>query len=199
MEYGIGHFVVRGAALVSVAPEKGNESLKVEFGDEETEEINSYFAIERHRTIEQDTGFGIRQIVDIALKALSPGVNDTTTAVNCIDFLSEIVSEIARRRFPARVREKDGVARVLAVVPDFQSYVETAFDQIRISGKANLAVFIRLVEGVAFVAESTDDRERLLVLEKQLDLIEEFAARTLETEYEKEKFRRRLAEKRKTV
>jgi uncharacterized membrane protein len=47
--------------------------------------VRSLFGIKTYRTIEQDPAFGIRQIVDIALKALSPGVNDPTTAVNCLD------------------------------------------------------------------------------------------------------------------
>ena len=53
------------------------------------------------------------------LKALSPGINDTTTAVNCIDNLGEIVGELARRRMPAKVRSKNGAPRVIVAAPDF--------------------------------------------------------------------------------
>ncbi len=152
-------------------------------------DINDFFSINRHRTIEQDVGFGIRQIVDITLKALSPGINDTTTAVNCIDHLGEIVGQIARRQIPTRVRTKDGVPRVIAVAPDFGDYIETAFDQIRISGKANQAIFERLLETLAFIGQCTTEMPRRAVIIRQLDLIKVAADATLETDYEKEKVR----------
>ncbi|NJM53540.1 MAG: DUF2254 domain-containing protein [Blastocatellia bacterium] len=95
---------------------------------------------------------------------------------------------------PDRVRSEGGVPRVIAVAPDFQSYLETAFDQIRISGKGNQAIFERLATTIQTVAESTNDQNRRIVLKKQIDLIAEFAAKTLETDYEKEKVNRRLSE-----
>ncbi|MBA2378188.1 MAG: DUF2254 domain-containing protein, partial [Blastocatellia bacterium] len=104
------------------------------FRFEKYETRGDLFAGAKVGNIEKDVGFGIRQIVDIALKAFSPGINDTTTAIGCIDNLGEIVGEIARRQMPAKVRSKDGVPRVITLTPDFQEYVDTAFDQIRISG-----------------------------------------------------------------
>jgi len=135
--------------------------------------------------------------VDIALKALSPGVNDTTTAVECIDNLGEIVGEIARRRLPAPVRSKDNVPRVLTLAPDFADYVETAFDQIRISGKANQAIFERLLATIMFIAECANGEKRRAPLRRQIELIGEYAEQTLETEYEKEKVRFKLNEAKK--
>lgn len=192
MRRGIGQFAGTGATLAEIAPGTKTDNLRISVDDELIEKINDLFGIERYRTIEQDAGFGIRQIVDIALKALSPGVNDTTTAINCIDNLGEIVGEIARRKIPARIRSADGAPRVIAVAPDFQDYVETAFDQIRINGKGNMSVFERLLETMIFIAECTTSAERRRALEKQVDLIGEFAAETLETEYEKEKVRLKL-------
>ena len=83
MEHGIGDFVVQNTTLVSLALEDPP--------DQETiAALQETFSISRHRTVEQDAAFGIRQIVDMALKALSPGINDTTTAVMCVDYLSAI-------------------------------------------------------------------------------------------------------------
>ncbi|HXG83712.1 MAG TPA: DUF2254 family protein, partial [Pyrinomonadaceae bacterium] len=166
MRRGVGQFAGSGATLAEIAPGAETANKNVRFGDEKIEEINGFFSLDRHRTIKQDAGFGIRQIVDIALKALSPGVNDTTTAVECIDNLGEIVGEIARRRLPAPVRSKDNVPRVLTLAPDFADYVETAFDQIRISGKANQAIFERLLTTIQFVAECTSDKARRIALGK---------------------------------
>ena len=145
MRRGVGQFAGTGATLAEIAPDTETRNRETEIECEKSEKVSEFFSLDRHRTIEKDVGFGIRQIVDIALKALSPGVNDTTTAIGCIDNLGEIVAEIARRQMPATVRSKDGVPRVITVAPDFQEYVETAFDQIRISGKANFAIFERLL------------------------------------------------------
>jgi uncharacterized membrane protein len=194
MRRGIGQFAGRDTTLAEIASDTEAVNWEIKINKEKIEDINDFFSLDRHRTIEQDAGFGIRQIVDIALKALSPGVNDTTTAINCIDNLGEIVGEIARRKMPAKVRSKDDVPRVIVVAPDFEDYVETAFDQIRISGKANFAIFERLLTTIMFVAECTTDKTRRDALRKQIDLIGKYAAQTLETDYEKEKVRLSLTE-----
>lgn len=197
MERGIGKFAARGAALISMT---SNADDFVSTPDEEqVKALNAKFGIERHRAIERDVNYGIRQIVDIALKALSPGVNDTSTGVNCIHFLSDIIGEIARKEFPPRVRSNDGVPRLIADAPTFQDYVETAFDQIRISGKGNVAIFEQLAGALSFVATCTSDESRLRVLRNQLTLVAEFANQTLETDYEKEQFRAKLAKARQVL
>lgn len=194
MRRSVGQFAGSGATLAEIAPDTETANKNVRFGDEKIEEINRFFSLDRHRTIEQDAGFGIRQIVDIALKALSPGVNDTTTAVECIDNLGEIVGEIARRRLPAAVRSKDNIPRVLTLAPEFADYVETAFDQIRISGKANQAIFERLLAALMFVGECASGEKRRASLRRQVELIGEYAEQTLDTDYEKEKVGLKITE-----
>lgn len=194
MRLGIGQFAGRGATLAEIAPDIETADRQTSINKENVEEINGFFSLDRHRSIEQDVGFGIRQIVDIALKALSPGVNDTTTAVECIDNLGELVGEIAARKMPAKIRSKDDTPRVIVVAPDFEDYVGTAFDQIRISGTGNQAIFERLLSAVMFVAECTTRENRRRALRRQVDLITEFAEQTLETDYEKEKVRSKSAE-----
>ena len=198
MRHGIGQFSGSGATLAEIAPGAETEEREMLIDEKKIKEINEFFTLDRHRTIEQDAGFGIRQIVDIALKALSPGINDTTTAVSCIDNLGEIVGEIARRQIPAKVRSKDDVPRVIVAAPDFEDYVETAFDQIRISGKGNQAIFERLLSAIMFVAECATDETRRAALEKQVALVGEYAEQTLETDYEKEKVRLKLVEANKS-
>ena len=197
MEYGIGQFVGEGAALVSFTFNEQNSEQSI--SDKTKKEINKFFGINRHRTIEQDIGFGIRQIVDIALKALSSGVNDTTTAVTCIDFLGVIVGEIAGKQFPETVRTKNGKLCVLAKSPDFREYVETAFDQIRISGKGNQAIFERLLGALTFISKNTESENRRKVIRRQIDLIEEFAGQTLQTEYEKQKVYEKIDEAKEAI
>lgn len=76
--------------------------LGVAIGDDDQRRIRGFYGVAPHRTIEQDPGFGIRQIVDIALKAISPGINDVTTAAMCIDRLTEILVRLADRRIECR-------------------------------------------------------------------------------------------------
>lgn len=199
MRLGIGQFLGRGAVLAEITPDTSPEKWEMPISDEKIKEINDFFSIARHRTIEQYAGFGIRQIVDIALKALSPGINDTTTAISCIDNLGEIIGEIARRQMPARVRAKANVPRVIALAPDFQNYVETAFDQVRISGRSNQAIFERLLTTMVFIAGCTNIETRRTSLRIQVKLIGEFAEPTLETEYEKEKVQLKLNEAKKIL
>ena len=192
MRRGIGQYVGTSAALAEITPDTETIVQKIALNDEKIEEINNFCEINRHRTIEQDVGFGIRQIVDIALKALSPGINDTTTAVNCIDHLGEIVGQIARRRIPTKVRTADNIPRVIVVAPDFGDYVATAFDQIRVSGKANQAIYERLLDTLAFISECSAAPDRRAAVLRQIDLVKAAADRTLETDYEKEKVRKKF-------
>jgi uncharacterized membrane protein len=187
---GIGEYVGRGSSLAEIAPVTNTRTVNAEHLDF----VNELFSIGRFRTIEQDVGYGIRQIVDIALKALSPGINDTTTAVNCIDKLSEIVGEIARRRLPEKTRATHNIPLVTVKAPDFEDYVETAFDQIRISGKGNQAIFERLLSALTFIGECTTAKDRRTILKRQVELIDDYAALTLSTDYEKDKLRMRLSE-----
>jgi uncharacterized membrane protein len=81
MDHGIGEFVVQNTPLASFALDEPPDQAMIDA-------LQATLSISRHRTVDQDAAFGIRQIVDIALKALSPGINDTTTAVMCVDYLT---------------------------------------------------------------------------------------------------------------
>jgi uncharacterized membrane protein len=176
MEHSIGEFVTEGTAIICATKNLDEDSIST---------INNFFNIFPFRTIEQDVGYGIRQIVDIALKSLSPGINDTTTAINCLDYLAVIVGKIAERKLPTLVRIKDGEIRVYSKSPSFQEYVEVAFDQIRINGKANLAIFLRLLKALSIVGEKTQSTERKEIVKEQIMLTKNFAEETLQTKYEK--------------
>jgi uncharacterized membrane protein len=114
------------------------------------------------RTMEQDVEFGILQLVDIALKAISPAVNDPSTAINCIDQLSRILVRVASRE-PASATFFDppGVVRVILPELPFSRLVDVAFEQIVHYGKGDVAVSIRLQRAFADIAASTDDPEIL--------------------------------------
>ena len=73
-------------------------------GDEVEEEVRAALSIASERDLDQDLDFGLRQLADIALKAVSPGINDPATAVTCIGYLRSVLCRIAERPFPAPVR-----------------------------------------------------------------------------------------------
>src|SRR5690606_17936686 len=94
MERGVGKFIVEGTLMFSVTLPDGAEEGCLD-------DLNNCYVIARQPTTEQDVGFGIRQLVDIALKALSPSINDSTTAATCVDYLTAILVRLATRRFPS--------------------------------------------------------------------------------------------------
>ncbi|RSK38817.1 DUF2254 domain-containing protein [Hymenobacter perfusus] len=191
LEHGMGGFVAQGAALASVAR---YEQLPITLTEELIQQLNNCFSLGSQRTIEQDAGFGLRQLVDIALKALSPGINDTTTAIIGIDHLSALLAQLADRRFEQPWRTDHERVRVIAVRPTFGGYLATAFDQIRGSADGNAAVYLRLLTALATIGQRTQAPVRHQALRQQADLIAEAARRTLPTGYEREQVRQRLAE-----
>jgi len=124
----------------------------------------SAFDLGATRTMQQDVGFGIRQLVDIALKAISPAVNDPSTATICIDRLGALLAELARRPTGARVISDGDVVRVIAPQPTFLDLVDLAFNQLRQYGRTDLAVSIRILGAIerASRAASPDGRARLV-------------------------------------
>jgi uncharacterized membrane protein len=190
-EHGIGGFVARGATLVSVARYEGHPAT---LPTDLTEQVNTLITLGSQRTIEQDAGFGLRQIVDIALKALSPGINDTTTAIICVDHLGALLALLADRQLPAPLRVANDRVRVMAVRPSFGKFLATAFDQIRLSADANVGVYLRLLTALATVAQRTQAPARVAALRQQADLIAEAAQRTLSTDYERSQVRTGLTE-----
>ncbi len=131
-----GDFLTGGASLVAV---HGN-------GAEVTdEEVRRLFAIGPERTSHQDAAFGLRQLVDIAARGLSPGINDPTTAVQALSQIHDALLRLGSRRLHSGVlRDADGAVRVLAPVHSWSDFVHLGLDEIRIYGEGSLQVSRRL-------------------------------------------------------
>ena len=143
---GPGYFVAAGMPLVKVwpAPEGG-------LGPDAREDARDAFFFGKERSFRQDFAFGLRQLSDIALKGLSPGVNDPTTAMQAMDRMEAIFAALAPKALPPRVREvrANGSSLLLKVGHyDFDDVVGLAFDQIRRAAFASgqVAVLERLLE-----------------------------------------------------
>lgn len=178
MERGIGDFVVENTAIASFAMESSPPKDIIAA-------LQEAYSIERHRTVHQDPAFGIRQIVDMALKALSAGINDTMTAVMCVDYLIAIMTRIASREIPSSHRYEEGELRVIAKGPSFESLLSESFDQIRDNAKGNVAIMLRMLGALQTIASMTVRPDLRRSLRNQVQWISELAERTLESAHDR--------------
>ncbi len=192
MDHGVGDFVVQNTKLVSLAMQ--------ELPDQPTiDDVLATFSISRFRTVHQDATFGIRQIVDIALKALSPGINDTTTAIMCIDYLSTILARIAPRQIPSSHRFEEGKLRVIAKGPNFEDLLTESFDQIRCNAKGNVAILSRMLGSLQTLAGLTASPRRRHAIGEQLGWIAEQAKRCVESAHDRTRIDARVARVREAL
>ena len=136
-----------------------------------TRVLDSGVRIGFERTVEQDAAFGIRQLVDVACKALSPAVNDPYTAVQAVDHLSVIFCTLARRPLGTHVA-RDGQGIVIVPARRFGDYLAVMCGLIRRYGAAEPTVanaLLRLLGNCAAVA--ADDPERRAAIEEQARII----------------------------
>ena len=191
MEYAIGSYVTKGAVLVSAAGYEVGNALP---DKDVAQRLNDCYSLGNQRTLDQDAGFGLRQLVDIALKALSPGINDTSTAVMAIDRLGSLLVLLAGRDLGSPVRAEGGQVRVIARRPDFASYLATAFDQVRTNAMADEAIYIRLLVALHTVAQRTRRPDYHRAIIQQADLALAAAEKNITAEYELGQIRQRYRE-----
>ncbi len=123
----------------------GSLLLKVWGGLLDADRARAHVTFEIERTPNEDPGFGFRQLVDIAIRALSPGINDPTTAVQSLDHLHDLVRRLTLRAFPSSTRlDGDGHLRLILARPGYEDYVTLAFDEIRHYGRDSSQVVQRL-------------------------------------------------------
>jgi uncharacterized membrane protein len=157
----VGHFVPAGIPLMMVS--KGNR-----LPPEGTAELLAAFDCGPTRTLQQDVEFGVLQIVDVALKAISPAVNDPTTAISCVDQLSRILIRFASREPPEDLLyDPPGIVRASIEWIHFERLLEAAFEQIRMYSKTDVPVSLRLLRALGDIAASTPNPEFRRILVEQ--------------------------------
>jgi uncharacterized membrane protein len=173
LELPTGEFVVEGRPLAWFArhPSAADRaSATVGQTGEVVEAAARTWVIGTDRSMEVDPGFGFRQLVDVALKALSPGINDSTTALTCIDHLGALLIGLAHRPTAAGARDDAGRLRVLTVEPGFEELLGLAVKEIRQHARDNTAVLERLLVMLGGVATVTGDTRRPAVI-RELQLV----------------------------
>ena len=147
----VGHFVPAGVPVMVV-----NRADRLTGSVAAT--LLAAFDMGPTRTLQQDVEFGVLQIVDIALKAISPAVNDPSTAITCLDQLSRILIRWVSRYLPEiMLSDPPHVLRVIMPAIELEGLLDTAFEQIRHYGVADVAVSARLLRALDDVAVSTND------------------------------------------
>jgi len=134
--------------------------------------LHGLVAFGSERTLEQDSTFAFRVIVDIAIKALSPAINDPTTAVIAIDNLQQLLRTVGLRELHnVWVCDEDGRRRVLFRTPDWNDFVQLAFSEIRHCGAGNLQVARRLRAMIESVLETVPE-SRVPALRQEWELLD---------------------------
>lgn len=125
--------------------------------------------VARERTFEQDPKYPLRLLVDIAIKALSPAINDPTTAVQALDQIEDLLHRLGRRALDAGcANDNQGTLRLVFPTPTWEDYLTLAFDEIRQYGAGSVQVMRRLRSALLGLMESVTDAERKEVVQRYL-------------------------------
>jgi len=180
-----GDFVPAGAVLAEVF---GGD------GDSTSSALAACFALGDERTPAQDVRFLLNQLNDMALRALSPGINDPRTARLCIRYLGAGLGRIAARSFPSPHRlDDEGRLRVIAPTASFEELVRDAFDAIRIAGRGFPDVAVELLDALADLSACARSDERRALLASVAREVGEDALAHLDHEADRARMRARLA------
>lgn len=164
-----GEFVIRGGTLAVV---RSGAALEESVAGR----VQRYFVFGAQRTALQDVEYAIHQLVEVAVRALSPGVNDPFTAMACIDRLGAGLARLATRRaVPGEYRDEDGVVRVRAKTLPFPGYVHAAFSQIRQNARGDVAVLGRLLQTLSALAPHFRGDVQRAALRDQADMVKRAA------------------------
>lgn len=154
-----GEFVIRGDALCMVFPAESVSSEQLML-------LQDWFRFGSHRTLMQDIEFAFQQLEEIAVRALSSGINDPFTAMSCIEELGSGLALMAQRGAQPRIlKDSEDKPRLLVKAVDFEGVADVAFNQIRQNGASHPAVMIRMLEVIHIVASSlTSPSQRAALL-----------------------------------
>ncbi len=143
----IGDYVLPGRLLAELFVTPGEEPEGGDVSGELVAAVRGSFVLGRQRTLVQDIGFPVRQLADIALKGLSPGINDPTTAENAIDAMGSFLVEFTACDRPSPVRvDAAGEARLVAKAPDLDELLRLGFEQVRIAAATHPTVSQRMLD-----------------------------------------------------
>jgi uncharacterized membrane protein len=164
LEYRPGHFIVAGRPIAKVFPREAAQQVD--------KALAKAHVTGPHRTLTQDPVFAIDQLVEIAIRALSPAVNDTFTALTCLDWISSGICRLSGRELTERVfRDEEGRVRLMGADWSYLKIVNRAFDKIRQAARGMPAVIIRILDSLTVVAHATTSAAQREVLMRQGEMV----------------------------
>lgn len=152
---------------------------------DKAEILRRLHTIGAYRTLDHDVRFGLQQLVDIALKALSPGINDTTTAVTCVDYLGAVLLRLINRRVDVLHLGTAGQPRVLGSGPTFEDLLDLAMDEIRQNAEGHVSVLVRQLGVLGTVAAAARSATRRHAVARRAELLRENAARSVALDHDR--------------
>ena len=168
-----GDFVVEGGGGIGIYPRERSKP-------EVCETVRRAVVIGVHRTPVQDPDFSIRHLVEIAVRALSPGINDPYTAVAAVARLSASLSRLMGRALPQGVFvDEEGTVRIICPRPTYTSILAAAFDQIRQAGSDKPIILIHLIQAINRMAPHARTSEQIEALQAQVKLFLATAERSI--------------------
>ncbi len=167
-----GDFVADGDSFAEVYPE---------LSDEVERRIRLLTIFGNSRTPTQDVEYGILQLVEVAVRSLSPGINDPFTAISCIDRLGSAVRRLASRpESPTQKHDSDGNLRVVIDSSTFDGHTDSAFNQIRQNARGSVAILVRLLQVLTSIAEIADSPARRETIRRHGQMIADTARRDIQ-------------------
>lgn len=158
LQYQSGDFTHKGSVLLEAWPAERCD-------EDAAKALREAFAAGARRTALQDLRFLIDELVEIAARALSPGVNDPFTANSCLDWLGAAMADLARRDLPSRLRaDKDDTLRVIAHPVTFEGFIGRSFGALAQYASADMIAAKRFLNALGDVALSCDDPDRVAIL-----------------------------------
>ncbi|MHA7294216.1 DUF2254 domain-containing protein [Arthrobacter sp. HLT1-21] len=163
----VGSSLVRGIPAAVGWVRSGGPSMAQESLERFRKDIAATFTIGFERTAVQDVAFGFRQLIDVAAKALSPGINDPTTAIHVLGHTSALLCDLAQRDLGARIlRDDDGQVRVILHRPDFAALLNITLDQPVLYGSSDPAVIDRVLSLLQEVAWHAAEEDQAAIREQ---------------------------------
>ncbi len=185
----VGERVVEGAPLVLAW--RGREGDGLPEAEPLAESVHDAVAIGFERTMQQDIAYGLRQLVDVAVKGLSPAVNDPTTAVHAIGHLTSILCVLVGRELsPLLQSDRDGIVRVIVPTHDLKDYLDLACGQIRLYGARDPVVAVELLHLLRDVAGCATRHEHCLAVRQQALMVVAAAEREIVETHDMDAVRR---------
>ncbi|SFK56850.1 Uncharacterized membrane protein [Nitrosomonas aestuarii] len=174
-----GHFVIESAPMMRIYD---SEDISESYPDTLRENIS----LGRKRTPFSDIEFAIMQLLQIALRALSPGINDSLTAISCIDWLSSSLGRMTNKRFPCDyLEDQNGIIRLKKHEFGFADAADTMFHPLRQNARGNEMVMIHLLETISRILQVSKNSQYSQALFHHAELILEASKESFQSTSDK--------------